>query len=227
MTGTKERLAYIVTPCIRFILRRLCRVYDDELGKLPPGGPAIFIVNHINFLEVPLLYTHLQPRRIVGLVKAETWKNKFLGFLGDIWNAIPIDRKSAGIGAFKAALSYLHNGRIVMIAPEGTRSKNGRLLPGRPGVVLLAMKSRVKIYPIAHFGGEKFWNNLKSFRRTRFYLRVGTPFEVNNNGRVNSNVRQKITDEMMYRIAELLPRHLRGCYGDFKRATTEYLVFSS
>jgi 1-acyl-sn-glycerol-3-phosphate acyltransferase len=102
---------------------------------------------------------------------------------------------------------------IFGIAPEGTRNKNGRLLRAYPGAVLLAVRSGVPILPVAHWGGEVYLNNLKHLKRTDFYLRVGEVFRLKVDGvKMRGETRQQIADEMMYRVAELMPQEYRGAY---------------
>jgi 1-acyl-sn-glycerol-3-phosphate acyltransferase len=87
----------MVTSSLRSLLRILCRIDDSELTRVPEQGPLIIILNHINFLEVPVMYTHLQPRSLTGFVKAETQDNPFLGpLLFALWGGIPIQRGEAG-----------------------------------------------------------------------------------------------------------------------------------
>ena len=71
-----------------------------------------------------------------------------------------------------------------------------------------------------------YWQNLRSFRRTRFNVRVGTPFHLDtDNHRLDHDVRQQMTDEIMYQLAALLPPEYRGVYSDLENATEEYLRF--
>ena len=56
----------------------LCRIDKRDFSKIPSRGPLILVTNHISSLEVPLLFSHLQPRGITGLAKIETWNNKFM-----------------------------------------------------------------------------------------------------------------------------------------------------
>ncbi len=216
----------IVTPVVKNIIRSFCKVDWTEFKKVPQKGPLIIAVNHINFLEVPILYSFLFPRRVHGIVKAETWENLLLGKLADIWEAIPIDRDSTDMKAMRLSLDVLSRRRILIIAPEGTRSGTGYLSPGHSGIVTLAAQSGAPILPVAHFGGEKVWSNLKSFRSTRFNLKVGRPFylSVEKNG-INKRNRQIIADEIMYRIAELLPPRYRGVYSNTDSASINYLRF--
>ena len=91
--------------------------------------------------------------------------------------------------------------------------------------ITLALRSGVPLLPIVHWGGEKFSKNIKSLKRTDFCIRVGEPFKLNpGNERVTREVRQKMVDEMMYRLAALLPEHYRGAYADLENATGKYLL---
>src|SRR4030042_952517 len=119
-------LAYtVVTKSIKGITRILCNVDDNQLVNVPEHGPLIIASNHINFMEVPLLYTHLQPRAVTGFAKAETWNNPAMGYLFDLWGAIPLRRGEADTRAFRLALKALQSGKILAVAPEGTRSRHG------------------------------------------------------------------------------------------------------
>ena len=208
-----KAIHYTVSWLIRIILGVICRVDAAELRGLPKKGPAIVVTNHINFLEVPLIYTHMMPRRLTALVKAETWNNPAMAFLGNLWRGIPISRGVVDRKAIEAAKEALADGRILVIAPEGTRSGDGRLRRGNPGIVLFAADSGVPVYPTAHHGGELFWKRFKSLKRTDFIVRVGKPILVKTGGEgLGRTARKAITDEIMCRIAELMPDGLKGYY---------------
>lgn len=210
-----KAIHYTVSWLIRIILGVICRVDAADVRRLPKEGPAIFVTNHINFLEVPVIYTQLMPRRLAALVKAETWNNPALAFLGNLWMGIPISRGLVDRKAITAAKEVLADGRILVIAPEGTRSGDGRLRRGNPGIVLFAADSGIPIFPIAHYGGESFWKRFRALRRTDFNIKVGEPIVVRTGEKtLGREKRRAITDEIMYRIAELLPDRLRGYYSD-------------
>lgn len=216
----------IVTATLKGVIRILCRVHDAELSRVPKQGPLIAIANHINFLEVPILYTHLMPRPVTGFVKAEHGQTLFGTLLFGIWGGIPLNRGEADMTAFRQALKALKAGKILAVAPEGTRSGHGRLQQGLPGAVFLALHSGASILPIVYWGGELFWHNLLRLRRTDFYMAVGQPFHINAGGiRVTHQVRYQMADEMMYQVAALLPPPYRGIYSDLSAATETYLRF--
>jgi 1-acyl-sn-glycerol-3-phosphate acyltransferase len=210
---------------IRVLSRTLCRVYDAELAGIPHEGPLILIANHVNFLDVPVLYTHLIPRPVTGFAKIETWNNPALGLFFSLGGAIPIRRGVVDRTAIGRARDVLRSGGILAIAPEGTRSGSGRLQEARTGVSVLALESGAPVIPVAYYGGEKFRANILRLRRTDFHFRVGAPFRVRmQNGRLTRAVRRSITDEIMFRLAALLPPEYRGYYADLSKATNRYLA---
>ncbi len=203
-----------------------CRIEGAELAQVPMHGPLILAVNHINSLEVPLLFAHLQPRRMIGLAKIETWDSKFMGWLFDLWEAIPIRRGEADLEALRQCLASLSTGSILGVAPEGTRSYNGKLLSGQPGIVLIALHSGAAILPVAHWGGENFSKNIKNLKRTDFHIRVGKPFTLDPKGqKVTGKIRQAMVDEIMCQIAVLMPEEYRGQYANCTPPQQNYLRF--
>jgi len=217
----------VVTLSIKRLTRILCRIDGAQLAHVPERGPLIIVINHVNFLEAPILYTHLQPRPVTGFVKAENLDNPILGpLLFDIWRGIPIQRGEADMTAFRQALQVLADGQILAVAPEGTRSGHGRLQRGLPGVAFLALRSGAPLLPVACHGGELFWSNLSRLRRTDFHIPVGQPFHLDAGGvKVTRQVRRQMADEVMYQIAALLPPAYRGVYSDLAAATETYLRF--
>ena len=194
------------------------------LSSVPQKGPLIVITNHTGQVEVPVFANLLQPRKITGWGKAEAFENPFLKWVFGAWDIIPVHRGEADLTALKSALRMLEEGRIFGVAPEGTRNKTGILRRGLPGAAILAMKSGAPVLPVVHWGGEKFLKNLKSFKRTDFHIRIGEPFYVKADGKVTGEMRQEMVDEMMYRIAELMPEEYRGEYSDLSKASRKYLV---
>jgi 1-acyl-sn-glycerol-3-phosphate acyltransferase len=118
----------------------------------------------------------------------------------------------------------LEEGLILGLAPEGTRSGDGRLQQGKPGTVLLALRSGAPLLPVVHHGGELFWRNLARLRRTEFHIVVGQPFHLEAEGvKVTRQVRRQMIDEIMFQMAALLPPGNRGVYSDLDGATEIYI----
>lgn len=216
----------IVNTVIKTLVRTVCRIDASELEQVPAEGPLIIATNHVTFLEAPVVYTHLMPRPLTAFSKTETWDNPFLGWLFDLWEIIPLKRGEADLGALRKGMQALDEGMILTIAPEGTRSYTGILAEGHPGVVMVALRSESPILPVATFGHEDLGQNLKRLRRTDFNIRVGRPFRLKKpEGKITREIRRKMTDEIMYQIAALLPEPYRGVYADASKASTTYLEF--
>jgi 1-acyl-sn-glycerol-3-phosphate acyltransferase len=217
---------WFMNTVIRLGTDILCRIDKRTFPKVPARGPLILVTNHIGSLEVPLLFVHLQPRKMIGLAKIETWNSKFTGWLFDLWDTIPVRRGEADLEAIRACLEVLKAGDILAIAPEGTRSYDGRLLRGQPGIAMIALRAGAPILPMAHWGGEDFGANLKRLKRTNFHVRVGKPFYLDAKGeKVNGEIRQAMADEIMSQIAVLMPEEYRGEYANNDPPPQEHLRF--
>ena len=198
---------------LRRVFQTVCRIDVAEFKRIPRRGPYIMIGNHINFLEAPVVAPHIDSPMFTAMAKKESWNNPLFHFLFDQWGIIPLDREGLDREAFARSVEALNQGKILAISPEGTRSKTGRLLQGKPGVTALAVRSQAPMLPVAFYGYEDFWANLKRLRRTDFHVKVGRPFRLSLEGTALSReVRQALTDEMMYKLAELLPEQYRGYY---------------
>jgi 1-acyl-sn-glycerol-3-phosphate acyltransferase len=216
----------LVNGFLKTLLDTICDIDNREYIKTLSGlEPVILAVNHINFLEVPILVSHSYPLRMTGLVKEETWKNPFMAFLLNTYKCVPINRKGAFSEAFKRVRERLDGGFFVIVAPEGTRSKNGVLARGKAGIIELALYTGAPILPVVHFGGERIWHNLKHFKRTPFCFKVGRPFHINSEEHPDKAKREKILNEVMGQMARLLPENMRGVYAEQALQETQLLEF--
>jgi len=139
--------------------------------------PAIFVGNHSSLLDPPLVIANL-PSRPVFLVKKELAYVPVLGWI--IWLAgfIFIDRSSrrSSVASLKNAARRISEGQSLAAFPEGTRSRDGRLLPFKKGAFALALESGVPVVPLGIRGGRDVlpkgtWRVAPADYR----LRVGTP----------------------------------------------------
>jgi 1-acyl-sn-glycerol-3-phosphate acyltransferase len=198
---------------VKFGTELLCLVDAPEIETVPQKGPLIVVSNHTGQLEVAVFFGQLATRPITGWAKMEAWDNAFLSWLFTLWGLIPVRRGEGDTSALRKALKALKDGYIFGIAPEGTRNRTGRLIRAQPGAAMLAVHSGAPVLPVVHWGGENFLRNLPRFKRTDFHIRVGEPFKLNLDGvKVNRETRQQIADEMMIRIARLMPPEYRGEY---------------
>lgn len=220
----KER---IINGLIRTAFDLVYKIDKKDFDKIPLKGPAILITNHVSNMEGPLYYVNLRPRKTIAMAKAELFDKFFTREILSTWGAVPIKRGAVDMQAMKSCMKVLDEGDFLCIAPEGTRSKSGKLIRGKAGTTFFATQKKVPIYPMGHYGLLKSSGAGKSLWRNKVIVKVGQPFyvEKKSEGKITSEDRQKMADEMMYRIAELLPEEFRGQYSDLSQATTNYLTF--
>jgi 1-acyl-sn-glycerol-3-phosphate acyltransferase len=204
---------------IRFIVRLIARVDVEGIENLPKGGGYVLASNHLGRLDTAMLYYSLEGDFIMPV--AEKYEHHWLyGPIGNAMGAIWLDRFNADVGSIREIFARMKAGGILVIAPEGTRSKTEALAEGKPGVAYLAMKAGVPIVPIALAGTEDraVIENLKHFRRSRITVRAGEAFRLPPvKGSEREAALKDYTDEIMCRIAALLPEKYRGAYAEHPR----------
>lgn len=207
---------FFLRTLIRLIIRLVARVDIEGLENLPEGSYAI-ASNHLGFLDTLLVY-YVFDRRDLFIPVAEKWeKRAIFRWAGKHLNFVFIDRFNPDIHAIREILRRMDKGQILIIAPEGTRSRVESLQEGKPGISYLAVKAGYPILPVALIGTEDrvVLENLKRLRRSRIQARVGKPFTLPplpSKGR--DEALRAYTDEIMCRIALMLPERYRGVYAD-------------
>lgn len=112
-----------------------------------PTGACLFAANHESMLDPPLVGSCL-PREIAFIARKSLFDNAVFGAVIRACHAIPLDRGEADIGAIRAALGALAEGRGLLIFPEGTRSQDGTIGEAKAGAGLLACRSGVPVVPV-------------------------------------------------------------------------------
>ena len=205
---------------IRFFLDLVADVELIDVEKLPRAGSYAFATNHLGILDAFLAYYILE-RWDFFIPVAEKWeKSFFLRWLGKHLNFIFIDRFNPDIRAIRAILKRMANGEVLVIAPEGTRSRTEKMAEGKPGVSYMASKAQFPVLPIGLMGTEDriFFGNLKRFKRTKIQVRFGDVFTLPPLPRKNRDAAlSEYTDEIMCQIAALIPEKNRGVYAEHSR----------
>jgi 1-acyl-sn-glycerol-3-phosphate acyltransferase len=203
---------------IHALLTTLAKVEYCGTENLPLEGGLIVATNHMSRMDT--LYLFINPARtdITALVADKYQKNPLFKWILNTGGIIWLDRDKADFTAFRMAADVLKSGVALGIAPEGTRSTNGQLQEGKPGIVLLEQKSGVPIVPVGIAGTDVYFRRLLTLRRPRVTLTFGPAFNLPPIDRSNRDESLKqMTDEIMCRIAILLPPRYRGYYKDHPR----------
>jgi 1-acyl-sn-glycerol-3-phosphate acyltransferase len=122
------------------------------------SSPYIYMSNHLSNLDPPAQVPEL-PQRIAVMTKAELFKIPLLGKAMRLAQFVPVDRKNrdAAIDSVNEAVRTVQSGMSMLVYPEGTRSRDGRLLPFKKGPFHLAIQSGVPVVPITMLGTHKAW----------------------------------------------------------------------
>jgi 1-acyl-sn-glycerol-3-phosphate acyltransferase len=185
---------------------------------LPDSGPYIMAINHLSYFDLPFVFGLLGGENVTGWAAEKYARHPFFGPILRMGSGIFIDRGEVDRGALSAAKAWLDQGKIFGMAPEGTRSKDNQLQRGKTGVAYLSHLTGVPIVPIGIFGTEDTLHCWLRLRRPTFHMRIGEPFTLpplDQDDRTASLRRD--TDEIMCRIAVLLPPEYRGVYAEHPR----------
>jgi 1-acyl-sn-glycerol-3-phosphate acyltransferase len=204
----------------RFILWLIADVEILGLDNVPDSKSFAIAANHIGRLDTELVFGALDRTDFI-LPVAEKYKtNPLTRFVGYMMGVIWLDRYTTDFKAIREIMTRIKQGGVLVIAPEGTRSKTGILQEGKPGTAFLAAKAKLAIVPVGLSGTEDrvVVNNLKHLKRSHFRIVAGKPFLLPplKSGEHDEQLRE-YTDEIMCRIAALLHEDKRGYYADHPR----------
>src|SRR3954465_13636474 len=125
------------------------RVYNSE--RVPLTGPVILASNHASYLDPPLVGAGIH-RDINYLARESLFRFPIVGWVLRNWNSVPVDREGGGARGLKAILDRLLKGGAIILFPEGTRSRDGKLQAARSGIGLTVIKSNAPVVPVRVFG---------------------------------------------------------------------------
>lgn len=200
---------------VGFLVRLLSRLDVEGQEHLPDEGPYLLITNHLHWLDPPVLMAVL-PHRGYVFAAAKREHHWFFGPLFRSLDAIFVRRGEVDRKALRQALAVLRGGGLLGMAPEGTRSATGAMQQGHGGAAFLAYRARVSVVPVVVTGQERVFPSLLRLGRARirvvFASAFGPPLPEGQRASV-AEIRA-FTDEIMYRLAAMLPQRYRGQYAD-------------
>lgn len=217
-----------MSATLRFIARKLLPLIADievhgDVSKLPKGG-YMLASNHLGRLDSLVVYCVVDNDDLIHPL-TDKYKKYWYGRLaGKIFSVTWLARGQADMSAIKEFISRLKNGAVMIIAPEGTRSKTASLLKAELGAVYIANSAKVGIIPVALTGTEDsdVIERLKNFKRLKITISAGDemyfPPDIKSvKGAERDVLLQSSIDEVMCRIAAMMPESYRGYYKDFPR----------
>jgi 1-acyl-sn-glycerol-3-phosphate acyltransferase len=137
------------------------RVGYSGRENIPATGGVLVVSNHQSHFDPPLVGVGSR-RQMNYVARRSLFAFPFGWFLKSV-GAIPIDRDGIGLSGIKESLKLLKRGEMVLIFPEGTRTRDGELGPFRPGFTTLAARSKAAILPVAIEGAFQVWPKTKKY----------------------------------------------------------------
>jgi 1-acyl-sn-glycerol-3-phosphate acyltransferase len=201
-----------VVTWIRLILVIVTTRDVQGLENIPKTGAVILTCNHFSVGDPPTL-TGTFPRRIVWMAKQELFDFPVFGKLYSMGGFISVRRFEGDLRAVRRSQAALRRGHVLGMFPEGTRS-GGRLGRGEPGTALIALRTAAPILPAAIWGTENVKLPRSLLGRTHVHIRFGEPYRLPATTKVTKQQVSEGTEQIMRRIAELLPIEYRGVYAE-------------
>jgi 1-acyl-sn-glycerol-3-phosphate acyltransferase len=203
--------AFLFYPTVKVLSR--WRV--EGLDRLPATGPALVVANHISYLDpiYSAVFVHRARRVPRFLAKNTLWKIPIFGSILAGSEQIPVYRESLDAqGSLRAGTAALADGKVVVIYPEGTitRDPDGWPMHSRTGVARLALSSDAPVYPMVHWGTREIYDRYgKKFSplpRKQVTMRCGDPIDMSAyRGReIDGALLREVTDHLMVAVRELL-----------------------
>lgn len=213
-------LLRIVRALCRLVLHVVANVETINFDRIPSTGGCVVAANHLGRLDAALAIILANRDDVILLIAEKYQQYAFWRWVARELDAIWLNRFEVDFHALRQVYKRLRQGELLAMAPEGTRSQTEALLPGRPGAAYLAYRAGVPIVPVAISGTEDrvVKDRLRRFRRLDVTISVGEPFILPSlNGQDRDLYLAQQTEEIMCRIAALLPPQYRGVYADHPR----------
>lgn len=204
---------------LRKLIAKICnqKIYNPEYVE--SIGGALLVTNHLSRLDTVFLMLSTKREDVIAMVASNYRNAPFFGAILKKLQVIWLDRGESDLTAMRKVSEYIKKGWIVGIAPEGRRSHSGKLIEAKLGAVLIAMKTGAPIIPVGLVGTADMGKAFKERRKMDVTINFGEPFYLpdREENEHNRSYMQRALDEVMCRIAILLPENQHGFYANHPR----------
>lgn len=181
---------YLLNLLYVFVWRRKVAGHEN----VPERGGVIIATNHLSLADPPLIGCSVK-RAVYFFAKKELFRIPILSFIIKRTNAFPVERGRQDISAFRNVIRLLKSGRVVLIFPEGTRSRDGNFGTAKEGVGMISCLAQVPVVP------TRIINSNKLFKLARFHVIFGKPVYPPKN--VSRQMYQEFSEKIMEEIKKL------------------------
>lgn len=198
---------YAVFHLIFFIIAKVFfRVKVIGHSNIPKKGGVIIASNHVSYLDPPFVGCVIS-RRVNYMARDDLFRNSVFAWILRKWKAFPVKRGTGDRGAIKEAVRRLKKGEPMLLFPEGTRSRDGRLREGKAGVGIIVALSGAKVVPAYIKGSEEVLpRDSKRLRFKKVIVSFGKPIDFTGmieENRGNKDLYSDISKRIMEGIGEL------------------------
>ncbi len=181
---------------------------------LPEGKGCVMTPNHLHWTDVHVVGSSVPwSHRPWWLGKSELFNKPLAAWWLTQQHVVPVRRGRGDSAALDAAEQGVRDGAVLVVFPEGHRSDTGQLMEGRGGAVRIAVRAGVPIIPMAVWGTEA--GMIGAIQRRPITVVYGAPYYPKTNGdqvTIPAEEMDALTDEMMLKVAALLPEKYHGVY---------------
>jgi 1-acyl-sn-glycerol-3-phosphate acyltransferase len=199
LTGDANFMYWTFIGALRIVLRLAgIRVRVEGLENIP-NGVCVFASNHASNLDPVALVPNI-PRRVALLAKKEVFRVPILSKALRQAKLIPVDRadKEAAAESVDIAVQYMKEGLSFCVYPEGTRSRDGRLLPFKKGTFLMAIRADAWVVPVSLAGTQRLMRKGDwTIHRGEVVVRYGAPVNA-------TEYAEDQRDQLRQRVQELV-----------------------
>jgi 1-acyl-sn-glycerol-3-phosphate acyltransferase len=193
-----------------FVFHSVARIRLRGLYNVPTSGAFIIASNHLSWTDIPLIPLHLR-RKVVYMAKEEYFKNPKMRWIVRFLGSFPVKRGEGDRQALRTGEEQLKKGNILVIFPEGTRSRKHIMAQAHAGMGMIALRTGVPVVPVAIWGSEYA---LKKFGAP-ITIAYGQPLVLKPKGKkITREDIDEATETVMRKIAVMLPPAYRGVYSE-------------
>ncbi|HHN64612.1 MAG TPA: 1-acyl-sn-glycerol-3-phosphate acyltransferase [Nitrospirae bacterium] len=197
----KMVIYYFFKVLFTLIYKILFRYTVEGEHNIPRTGGVIIASNHLSYLD-PILIGISMKRQAYYMAKASLFKNPLISWFVRIFS-IPVDRESPKPSTIKEAVKILKEGRVLVLFPEGGRSRSGEIGGGKRGVAMIAAMSKAPVVPAYIEGTDRALpRGAKFIRPVRVRIVFGKPIEIQST-ESSRDYQKRLAEEIMEHIRKL------------------------